>query len=84
MQRWKDQIDNQLTDLPAERRPGSPVESSSRVIEEAPDLGSPSPPPPPPARWAPDPLGRHEFRYWDGARWTEHVSDGGSQALDFL
>ena len=31
-----------------------------------------------PARWAPDPLGRHQYRYWDGAQWTEHVSDDGS------
>jgi uncharacterized RDD family membrane protein YckC len=35
-----------------------------------------------PARWAPDPLGRHEYRYWDGAQWTEHVSDGGVVSAD--
>jgi uncharacterized RDD family membrane protein YckC len=35
-----------------------------------------------PARWAPDPLGRHEYRYWDGAQWTEHVSDGGVVRTD--
>ena len=40
-----------------------------------------SPPPPPPA-WQPDPTGRHESRYWDGNRWTEHVSDGGVQGTD--
>lgn len=28
-----------------------------------------------PAGWYPDPASRHEFRYWDGNRWTEHVSD---------
>src|SRR4051812_4193806 len=27
--------------------------------------------------WYPDPLGRFEHRYWDGARWTEHVSRHG-------
>jgi hypothetical protein len=30
-----------------------------------------------PARWAPDPLGRHQYRYWDGSQWTDHVSDDG-------
>lgn len=32
--------------------------------------------------WQPDPLGRHELRYHDGADWTEHVSDGGVQGVD--
>jgi hypothetical protein len=32
--------------------------------------------------WHPDPFGRHIFRYWDGARWTEHVSDHGDSAAD--
>jgi uncharacterized protein DUF2510/LytR cell envelope-related transcriptional attenuator len=27
------------------------------------------------ARWAADPSGRHAFRFWDGSRWTGHVSD---------
>lgn len=35
-----------------------------------------------PADWYPDPLGRHELRYWDGTRWTEHVSSHGRQATD--
>lgn len=25
--------------------------------------------------WAPDPTGRHEFRFWDGQRWTDRVAD---------
>jgi hypothetical protein len=29
----------------------------------------------PSARWAADPSGRHAFRFWDGLRWTGHVSD---------
>lgn len=32
--------------------------------------------------WLPDPTGRHELRYWDGARWSEHVSDCGAQSWD--
>ncbi len=35
-----------------------------------------------PANWHPDPFGRHELRYWDGAQWTEHVSSHGKQAID--
>ena len=35
-----------------------------------------------PPRWAPDPLGRHHYRYWDGAAWTDHVSDNGIVGLD--
>lgn len=35
-----------------------------------------------PPRWAPDPLGRHQYRYWDGAQWTEHVADDGRNSLD--
>jgi hypothetical protein len=29
------------------------------------------------AGWYPDPLGRHQHRYFDGARWTSHVADSG-------
>lgn len=32
--------------------------------------------------WYPDPTRRHQLRYHDGARWTEHVSDNGATALD--
>jgi len=34
------------------------------------------------ADWYPDPYGRSELRYWDGALWTDHVSSNGRQALD--
>jgi uncharacterized protein YxjI len=37
---------------------------------------------PTPANWYPDPTGRHELRYYDGAAWTENVSDRGVQSLD--
>jgi len=36
------------------------------------------------AGWHPDPTSRHELRYFDGQRWTEHVSDRGRQATDPL
>jgi uncharacterized protein YxjI len=32
--------------------------------------------------WYPDPSGRFEVRYWDGTRWTEHVSTNGVQSVD--
>jgi uncharacterized protein YxjI len=35
-----------------------------------------------PADWYPDPSGRHEHRYWDGSRWTEHVASHGRQTTD--
>jgi uncharacterized protein YxjI len=35
-----------------------------------------------PADWYPDPSGRHEHRYWDGSRWTEHVASHGRQGVD--
>jgi Protein of unknown function (DUF2510) len=35
-----------------------------------------------PPGWHPDPSGMHEFRYWDGTRWTEHVSDNGIASAD--
>jgi hypothetical protein len=30
--------------------------------------------------WMPDPTGRHALRFWDGGRWTEHVSDQPEQS----
>ena len=35
-----------------------------------------------PPQWAVDPFGAHDLRYWDGARWTEHVSDDGVLGTD--
>ncbi|MFN8036723.1 MAG: DUF2510 domain-containing protein [Acidimicrobiia bacterium] len=35
-----------------------------------------------PARWAADPSGRHQYRWWDGSRWTEHVADDGRPGVD--
>lgn len=36
----------------------------------------------PAARWAPDPSGRHHYRWWDGASWTEHVNTNGMSGTD--
>ena len=32
--------------------------------------------------WQPDPTGRHQYRYFDGARWTDHVADHGQSTKD--
>lgn len=32
--------------------------------------------------WQPDPTGRHEARFWDGATWTAWVSDAGQAGED--
>ncbi|MGO9559983.1 MAG: DUF2510 domain-containing protein [Acidimicrobiales bacterium] len=34
------------------------------------------------ASWVQDPTGRHELRYFDGSKWTEHVSNQGQTSID--
>ena len=34
--------------------------------------------------WYPDPMGRHQLRYFDGTQWTDHVSSNGTQSVDPL
>jgi hypothetical protein len=31
-------------------------------------------------RWSIDPMGSHQYRYWDGAEWSSHVADNGEFA----
>lgn len=49
-------------------------------------LKRPLPSLPPPddttAAWLPDPSSRFELRYWNGTRWTEHVTNAGATASD--
>jgi hypothetical protein len=59
------------------------------VAQATPRWQAPPPPPSarvaptlPPPEWLPDPTRRHELRYWDGAQWSEHVSDRGVQSWD--
>jgi hypothetical protein len=37
-----------------------------------------------PPAWHPDPSGKHDHRWWDGERWTEHVADAGQASIDPL
>jgi uncharacterized protein YxjI len=32
--------------------------------------------------WYPDPMGRHEYRWFDGNQWTDQVSSHGKQSVD--
>jgi hypothetical protein len=41
---------------------------------QAAPVGSPGPVGGPPAGWYPDPAGHNRWRWWDGQRWTDHVS----------
>ena len=41
-------------------------------------------PTPTPANWYPDPMGRHEYRWFDGTEWTERVASHGREATDSL
>lgn len=40
------------------------------------------PPPHPNSQWLADPTGRHQYRLWDGQRWSGHVSDSGRAGFD--
>jgi TM2 domain-containing membrane protein YozV len=59
--------------------PGQPSTVPAAVPPPPPGFGVI--PPGPPAGWQPDPAGIHELRYWDGTKWTSHVSNGGVQAV---
>jgi hypothetical protein len=34
--------------------------------------------------WLADPARRHQYRYWDGIGWTDHVADNGEAGIDPL
>jgi hypothetical protein len=35
-----------------------------------------------PAGWLADPTGRHQYRFWDGSKWTERVATQGQEGKD--
>lgn len=35
-----------------------------------------------PPNWYPDPMGRHEYRWFDGTQWTDQVSSHGRSSVD--
>jgi hypothetical protein len=74
-----------VTPIGASSMSGSPSQGNgpSSAPQPAPQ---PTPQPAPvvttPAGWYPDPSGRFEMRYWDGDKWTEHVSRAGQTYTD--
>jgi hypothetical protein len=63
--------------IPATRPISESAPSGGLVPSPAPSAASNSP-----ARWAKDPTGRFEYRYWDGTMWTEHVATRGIASVD--
>ena len=70
-------LDERLLTPRAPLPPGAGV----RVVPAGldPSLGTPHPP-----AWAPDPTGRHQWRWWGGVAWTDHVADDGVATEDPL
>jgi hypothetical protein len=83
-------IVDQLAQVAAQQSQRSSSGAAHR--DELPAPGTVPPPPPPshreepvvPASWQDDLTGRHQLRYWDGTKFTEHVSDDGVQGIDPL
>ena len=53
----------------------------ARVPAPMAPIEAPQPQNLPPAGWHPDPSGRHAMRYWDGATWTAHAADPGTDTI---
>lgn len=87
-----DQVNAAIVNGGLRSTPAAPAAAAPTSEPVAPAAAMVPPPPPPapaplaapmvPANWYPDPRGRFELRYHDGAKWTDHVSTGGVQATD--
>jgi uncharacterized protein DUF2510 len=67
------------------RTPQPPAARQRTPRPKGGSVPTPTPAPPgTPAGWLDDPLEKHEYRYWDGGKWTEHVSTDDEQSIDFL
>ena len=72
-----------VTPVPASDQNGwASVSSGSTTVTSTPLASNVVSTPSVPADWYKDPAGRYEFRYWDGSKWTEHVSRGGVRYSD--
>jgi hypothetical protein len=63
--------------------PAGSAEAAGQASSPAPG-SAPQAPVVAPAQWYPDPSGRHQYRYWDGAVWTTRVADEGVESNDSL
>jgi Protein of unknown function (DUF2510) len=92
---WPEKIGNIMQWLGGAAVAGAVALLAARSQAVVPARARPAPapaaPPPPVAAptaapgapgWAADPYGRHQWRYWDGNRWTEQVADGSTQSTD--
>ena len=60
----------------------SVYESLVLAVQNLPDADEAATPAAAPPGWFQDPLGRYQFRYWDGDAWTTHVSHNGTVCVD--
>ncbi len=67
---------------PTEAVPTTESTVGSTAASSVESTTSSTPTPSVPADWYKDPSGRFEYRYWDGQKWTEHVSRSGTVHKD--
>lgn len=67
--------------VPGMTAPGFGLTPTAPWAPTAPLAGG-RPAPVAPAGWHPDPTGRHQYRWFDGARWSNHVGDDGVASTD--
>jgi hypothetical protein len=70
-------LDERLLTPSAPLPPGAAVRVVPGAVPPFPDRSIP-------ASWAPDPTGRHQWRWWGGTAWTDHVADDGVAGEDPL
>ena len=71
--------------LESDSKPATSESKAEPERQESPAPTSPGPEPeqtPAEAKWAADPTGRHQWRYWDGKAWTDYVGDDGRETRD--
>lgn len=63
-------------------RPGKWQVLGAQEARELPAAAGPTTAAAPQPGWYADPSGRHQLRFWNGADWTEHVSDNGVASVE--
>ena len=71
-----------LTQLLHEMSPRAVVHAGATAQAVGPAPPTARPEPSAPTGWYPDPSRRHQYRYWDGERWTENARDAGQTTID--
>jgi hypothetical protein len=68
----------QAQQTPAQGYQAQQAVAHGQSADQAGQAGQAGPPP----GWNPDPVGRHEHRWWDGQKWTSAVADRGVTSDD--